>query len=66
MWKRTFSLAGVLGIVLLATKAAPQVGGEAVNGLSMSISHDEGATGPNEGTRLIVTFTNLSSQRRRP
>jgi hypothetical protein len=59
MWKRTLPLAGVLGIVLLTTKAAPQV--EAVNGLAMSISHDEGVTGPNQGTRFIVTFTNLSS-----
>jgi hypothetical protein len=59
MWKRTLPVTGVLGIVLLTTKAAPQV--KAVNGLSVSISHDEGATGPDEGTRFIVTFTNLSS-----
>jgi hypothetical protein len=61
-----------LVIVIVATtsaqKAAPQPDlktqswGEAVNGLQMSISRDEDATGPNRAMHLKVEFRNVSNE----
>lgn len=43
------------------TKATSQDLGKMVNGLRMSISHDDAATGPEKAMRLIITFRNLST-----
>jgi hypothetical protein len=48
-------------IVKQATKGTPQAGGGSVNGLLMSISNDDAATGPEKATRLIITFRNLAT-----
>lgn len=44
------------------TRATLQAGGEAVNGLQMSISHDNAATDSDKGMHLTVTFRNLSTE----
>jgi hypothetical protein len=59
---RILLLAAILAFVLTATKAGPQATGEAVDGLLMSIAHDDAATGTDKATRFIVTFRNVGAR----
>jgi hypothetical protein len=59
---RVLLLAAILAFVLTTTKAGPQATGEAVNGLLMSIAHDDAATDPDKTTHFIVTFRNVGAE----
>jgi len=49
-------------IAITAKAAHQQTGIESANGLEMSITHDEAASGPDKAMHFIVTFSNRTSR----
>jgi hypothetical protein len=56
-------LAVFLAFVVIKTARTPQDEPIAVNGLMMSVSHDDPATGSNKARHLIVTFRNIGTEK---
>jgi hypothetical protein len=55
-------LFGAVLATIAITAAFAQTGGETVNALSMSISQDESAIGPDKAMHFIVVFRNISNE----
>jgi hypothetical protein len=51
-----------LAFVVIKTKGTPQEEAIAVNGLIMSVSRDDTATGSNKARHLILTFRNVGTE----
>src|SRR5262245_40220850 len=55
-------LGGTVACIVIAANPTQQAGTESANGLQMSLTHDEGASGPEKAMHFTVTFSNLRNE----